>query len=319
MNLTCQLELWFERHGKQSVWLQRTSFHRSDRKKPLKATRGAYTGNFKWSSGVKSLMLLLVRSVAVSLRAQMSENGSASRLYFLQGGRPSPAASLNDVLTKRPHWIYDIFGTAEGELPLLENLILRQNRDFFAPEDDVSLWLNPELFAAGQIEIYLNGEKVNSLETLETLADEIESQFASAPDFSQDDDLTVHRERLVESYRHLKGQSLPEHAEVALELCREDVELTLLGLPELGLCGRWQGIEEVAETVKSGLERLAEIQIDVQTILADENVIVVMGNAQKQAAHQQSVCQAEFVHKFNFEDGRIARAMQIAAWAPASM
>lgn len=319
MNLA-RLTLWFERRGDGPVQLRRTTFQHRDLAQPLRAERGAYDGTFKWSSGVKSMMLFLLRSAAEALRHRQQQPPPEDiQPYVLEGKRPSPAASLNDVLTKTPAWVYDVFGTTDGGLPFVSEVVKRQNPDFSSqPRGDVSLWLDPERFSASSIEVKLNGRAVRNVRELDQLADDIARQWrparrSASVAVGERDPATI-----LSRYQAVSADNVEQHFGALLELLDEDVEFSIAGIPEWGMCGRWRGRQRVAEVISANAANMEIQEPKVHTLVSDESQFVVMAQERAKQKGEAVARIVEWVHTLTFENGKIVRASQLLAPSPES-
>lgn len=136
------------------------------------ARLGAYERSFKWTAGVQALSTLLLRTVAWYGCGQASLPGPC-----LEGRRPSLAASLNDVVTKTPQWVCDMFGKVGGR-SLVSTLIGRWNPDFnTSPKAPVQLWLEASELPPDRIRVNIDGRLVNDPEELRALADDVIQQW----------------------------------------------------------------------------------------------------------------------------------------------
>src|SRR5262245_44833171 len=70
-------------------------------------------GTFQWSAVVKVLAVYLLRCAA------WGRGNRLTSIPSLEGMRSSPAASLNDALSKGTCWIHDMFGTDREGRPRL--------------------------------------------------------------------------------------------------------------------------------------------------------------------------------------------------------
>lgn len=152
---------------------------------PISARLGAYDRCFKWSAGVRALTALLLRTAAWA----RNERGAHTQ-PSLEGGRPSMAASLNDVLTSKPQWVADVFGEAGGR-PVLTELIGRWNADFnTCASAPVRLWLECDRLPPDQIRVEVDGRPVDNPSGLVHLADDVCRQCGRgkvAPETEADD------------------------------------------------------------------------------------------------------------------------------------
>ena len=119
-------------------------------------------GSFQWTSGVKSLALLLVGS---KLHALTTGDGS---LWYLSGERGSSAAVLDYALSKNPQWLYDLFGTDASGVSFARRMFHRLNpeRKRVGP---VKLALNQAFCAADDVTILRDGREVTDIESLKAL------------------------------------------------------------------------------------------------------------------------------------------------------
>ena len=129
---------------------------------------GAYlgAGTFQWTSAVKALSVLAMRSKAAALQAEPAP-------FALEGFRSSLASSLDFALSKQTTWLVEMFGYDATEQPLLKRLFLRSNPNLKRP-GPVGVALNPSRLTATDIEIVLQGATVNTASQLLALAEEIE-------------------------------------------------------------------------------------------------------------------------------------------------
>jgi hypothetical protein len=131
---------------------------------------------FWWTGAVQALAFFLVTCKARHLR-RGAAGGCACDLK-LEGPRPSPAASINDLMTKwnKVKWPANIFGKA-GDLPPLWDLIERENGDFLDRARPVVLHLNRQNLPPERIEVSMDGERIDDAGRLEDLARDVEEQW----------------------------------------------------------------------------------------------------------------------------------------------
>ncbi len=118
-------------------------------------TGGAYrqAGSFQWTSAVRALSLLAVKSVVTPNDAQ------------IQGEGGSLAASLDYALSKQPEWLTDLFGCDHLGITLARRLILRTNPERKRP-GPVVLALNVVYLPVTAIEIFINGRVASPIELI---------------------------------------------------------------------------------------------------------------------------------------------------------
>ena len=118
-------------------------------------------GTFQWTAGVKAHCLLAIRSL---------EDQS-----FLRGETGSPAAALDYALSKPPTWVQELFGGDGPGGSFVSRYFLRSNPERKRP-GPVSICFHPSHLSKNNIEIFLNGRKLQASEA-EALAPFIESDF----------------------------------------------------------------------------------------------------------------------------------------------
>jgi hypothetical protein len=174
-----RLSLFFT-HYPEGIKLVSTVFVHP-RLKGAKKTRLGRKG-FPWMEGVQTLVIFLLRWAAWARRY---ESDGAEEEPNFEGKRPSPATSLNDVLTSRPTWVENVFGSVNGE-PLLNSLIDRWNADLStAPNDPVRLELKRVGLAQNErldpaaIEVVITGNQdtIEDARQLDALADDVKRQW----------------------------------------------------------------------------------------------------------------------------------------------
>ena len=168
-----KLGLWFT--GEPELRLIKTEFtHRLLGGATLRAGVLDRKRSFSWSKGVRATSALLLRWAAWGLQLKSSPR---AKMPILGGVRHSPAATLNDLLTRDPTWVSDVFGRgAEGRC-LLDEMVTRINRDFKKVKDGpVTVALKPRLLPPDCIEVWVGGVAVTDANQLRRMAAEIERQ-----------------------------------------------------------------------------------------------------------------------------------------------
>lgn len=139
-------------------------------------TGGAYGASFdsyatfQWTSAVKALTVLLLRT-------------AANRGALLEGRRGSLAASLDQALEKQTGWLSDIFGSDVKGEPLARRVIQRSNPGGRLP-GPVALAIRQSILPSSAIQVFIDDTQVNDLELLERLADAIEGKAPVATGIS---------------------------------------------------------------------------------------------------------------------------------------
>jgi hypothetical protein len=117
---------------------------------PLRAA-----GSFQWTSAVRALALLAVKTVSTPSDA------------FLRGLGNSLAASLDYAISKQPMWLTEMFGCDQQGISLARRMILRTNPERKRP-GPVTLGINQSYLPPSQITIFVNGARCD-VEMLTTL------------------------------------------------------------------------------------------------------------------------------------------------------
>lgn len=117
-------------------------------------------GSFQWTSAVKALSLLAVKT------ALMPDNA------ILRGDGHSLAASLDYAISKQPMWLSEMFGWDTKGVSLTRRLILRTNPERKRP-GPVTLGINQVYLSPSAITILINGRPA-SVEQLTVLHTQLE-------------------------------------------------------------------------------------------------------------------------------------------------
>ncbi|MEY4669210.1 MAG: hypothetical protein RL518_1909 [Pseudomonadota bacterium] len=129
-------------------------------------TSGAFTGqgSFHWSIAVRALSVLAIRTAMSTL--------GHSHDPILVGDKGSLAASLDYAISKETHWLIDIFGLSEGDLPNFRRIFKRTNsgRKRSGP---VAVSLSKPFLQSGAIAIRLNSNDLVTVQDLETLVQRV--------------------------------------------------------------------------------------------------------------------------------------------------
>ena len=125
-------------------------------------TSGAFTGqgSFHWSIAVRALSVLAIRTSMATLGHSCDP--------ILVGDKGSYAASLDYAISKETHWLIDVFGLSDGEVPNFRRVFKRTNsgRKRSGP---VALSFSKYLLQRGAISIRHNSQDLVTIPDLETL------------------------------------------------------------------------------------------------------------------------------------------------------
>jgi hypothetical protein len=159
------LELHFA--GNSGVELIETRFEGPLNKGPIVAIRGKTIGAFKnvgtfqWTSAVRALCVLCVRSVIAGLDRK-------SIAGQLSGLKSSLAASLDYALSKQPAWLREVCGSDPQGNAYIRKLIVRTNPERKRP-GPVVLGLNERSIQVEDIHIFWDRKRLASKEELQKL------------------------------------------------------------------------------------------------------------------------------------------------------
>ncbi len=122
-------------------------------------TSGAFAGqgSFHWSNAVRALSVLAIRTSMVALGHPCDP--------ILVGEKGSFAASLDYAISKETHWLIDLFGLTEGDLPLFRRVFKRTNsgRKRSGP---VAVSFSKPFLQPGAISIRLNSHELVTIREL---------------------------------------------------------------------------------------------------------------------------------------------------------
>jgi hypothetical protein len=144
-----------------------------------KTIKSEYSLNeFPWSEGVQALVIFLIRWADWARRYRGEGEGREPRF---EGGKSTPAASLDNVLTTKPAWVKKFFGTFGSEL-LVMSIIERKNSGFkSSPDEPVRLWLDQNQLNPSEIQVEIvdsDGHKpVDDAQELVNIANDIQRQW----------------------------------------------------------------------------------------------------------------------------------------------
>lgn len=161
--------------GENSLALNRTSFRHPLLQAEAVAIRGATAphtfGNFRWSSGVRALALLMIRHAVV---LDKRRNGSEEPFEpaAIEGGNHSLAASLDYALTKQPLWLQDMFGVSPQGGQLSRLLFRRVNPDRKRPGPVIVFIANRDF----EVSVEVNGRKIHDVSDLRLLQERLEAE-----------------------------------------------------------------------------------------------------------------------------------------------
>ena len=166
------LELHFFR-AEGSFQLVETRFNWGDgttscciRGKTAGAFRGA--GTFQWTSAVRAVATLFLRSVLSETVQGLS--------WYITGGKNSAAASLDYAISKGPCWLSDMFGLCPSGQPIARRLFLITNSNRKRP-GPVSIAVNKAALSSSQVVVFLDGLCCDDVDTLLEILRDIDTDL----------------------------------------------------------------------------------------------------------------------------------------------
>jgi hypothetical protein len=170
------LALWF--YFKEHIELEKITFRSPLLLDEIRAVRGKTPGaylrsvTFQWTSAVQALSILLLRAA----QRQVCESNSEEPL--LQGGKGSPAASLDAALNKDSAWL-DLFGGDERGKPMSKQILLRSNSGL-RRTGPVTISLNERILPRECISVYLDNKRVQNSRNFQECIEAIERCWRKA-------------------------------------------------------------------------------------------------------------------------------------------
>ena len=138
---------------------------------------GGSTDSFRWSAGVHSLSILMVRSLVWGELAKFHAGSMAA----LVGGRGSPALSLDYAISKKPAWLSQMFGSDLNGDPLLRRLLHRINPELKRP-GPVVIYLNTQALHPHNIRVLIRGSFIDDRTILMELLSRLEESWGPHQD-----------------------------------------------------------------------------------------------------------------------------------------
>jgi ketosteroid isomerase-like protein len=118
----------------------------------------------------------------------------------------------------------------------------------------------------------------------------------------------VENVRLVrEVYRAIGRQDF----QAALDSLADDIELEILGPPELPFAGCWRGRAEVATALAKNFANLEDQRPEVQHLVAQGDTVVIFARERGRFIATGSPYDLHWVQLFQLRDGKIVRFREI--------
>jgi len=99
--------------------------------------------------------------------------------------------------------------------------------------------------------------------------------------------------------------------QTALGFLTDDIELEILGPPELPFAGHWRGRAEVASALAKNFAHLEDQRLELQHVVAQGDTIVVFARERGRYVVTGLPYDVHWVHLFQFRDGKVARFREI--------
>lgn len=124
-------------------------------------------GSLPWTSAVKALAILLVRTAASNEDTQDFKEGAK-----LSSDTTQAARSLDYALSKKPAWLQDLFSVDAAGSSLAARFFIRQNSESKRP-GPVIISLNDRMISGEDIEIYVKEKKIDCVKQQSKLAEHL--------------------------------------------------------------------------------------------------------------------------------------------------
>ncbi|NDC38090.1 MAG: hypothetical protein EBZ48_08555, partial [Proteobacteria bacterium] len=173
-----ELTLSFE--GGDSPQLAGSIFYHPAVGRVLRSFRGIVpvvsqdSGTFPWTSGVKALCILVVKT---KLSALQDPDRAG---FVMTGDRGSLARAFDSALSKSPNWLLDMLGTTSSGETFARRLIRRGNPEQKRP-GPVLITIHRAALPPESLIINLDGQRLESVPMLERLARALESPTDEQP------------------------------------------------------------------------------------------------------------------------------------------
>jgi ketosteroid isomerase-like protein len=113
--------------------------------------------------------------------------------------------------------------------------------------------------------------------------------------------------RLQEQYRAL---ARGDYAGVLAHLA-DDIELEIVGRPEVPFTGRWQGLDQVRDALQRNFALVEDQRPEVQTLTAQGDTVVVVARERGRLRATGREYDLHWVQLFTFRDGKVVRIREI--------
>jgi ketosteroid isomerase-like protein len=112
---------------------------------------------------------------------------------------------------------------------------------------------------------------------------------------------------LQEQYRAVGRQDFA----AALDFCADDIDLEILGPPDLPFAGCWRGRAEVATALAKNFALLADQRLEVQHLVAQGDTVVVFARERGRFLQTGLPYDIHWVQLFQYRDGKLTRFREI--------
>jgi ketosteroid isomerase-like protein len=99
--------------------------------------------------------------------------------------------------------------------------------------------------------------------------------------------------------------------QAALGYLTDDIELEIIGPPELPFAGHWRGRAEVATALAKNFAHLEDQRAEVHHLVAQGDTVVVFAQERGRFVATGLPYDLHWVHLFQFRDGKVARFREI--------
>jgi hypothetical protein len=193
-----------------------------------KALAGSLEGTFQWTSAVQSMSAATIKCKLADL------TGAGPHAAALSSDSTSWALPLDFALSKKPHWLLDMFGVDSSGMPIIKRLFIRMNPEKKRP-GPARVSINPAFLAPQNIAIFLDGIELVTVSELSDLLSLI----------GLEEQPTVHGQK------NTKGPHTPPHTKASPGLGQSDQSATIFSPSCLPVGARFPLLQQRIEQLLS--------------------------------------------------------------------
>ncbi len=113
--------------------------------------------------------------------------------------------------------------------------------------------------------------------------------------------------RIQEQYRAIARGDFA----AALAYLADDIDMEVVGPPELPFAGRWRGRDQVADAWAKNFGMLEDQRPEIQSVTAQGDTVVIVARERGRFRTTGRAYDVHWVQLFTFRDGKVARFREI--------